>query len=124
MGHRWNCPTPWTAEREGERAFERGEGYWRNPYRDDGWGRSRCEDADRAWQRGYRDAERREEERQAERRAEERRREEARWRQQEQEQYDEQMRAEEEAYWETEQRLDAEYGAAVFEAMEAGSGNT
>lgn len=106
MSHRDYCPDDWTARREGERAFERGEGSWRNPY-----GESHssfdtpCEDADAAWRRGYREAERHEEERHAEERRQERRQEEMR----EQRHYEEQqmyaaadeadMRAEEQRYY-------------------------
>jgi hypothetical protein len=63
VSHRWDCPTDYEARRQGERAQERGEGRWRNPHGDtwrDGTG---CEEAERAWDRGHRDAERREEER-------------------------------------------------------------
>lgn len=115
MSHRWDCPTRWEAEREGQRAFERGEGSWRNPYNGD-WHNGRlgdgCEDAERAWRDGHRGAERREEERQEEQRIEQRRemhrREEAEY-----------LRAaEEQAYWDSiaEQQADDHY-AGMAEQM-------
>ena len=122
MGHRWDCPTDWEARRQGERSFERGDGSWRNPYRDD-WHRPSCEEAERAWSRGYRDAERQAEEHAAEQRAQARRdqarREEAEYfRMQEEEAqqqayYDEEIRQAEERHWEEMQRLDEEYGPEV-----------
>jgi len=122
MGHRWDCPTEWEARRQGERSFERGDGSWRNPYRDD-WHRPSCEEAEQAWNRGYRDAERQAEERAAEQRAQARReqyrREEAEYfRMQEEEAqqqayYDEETRQAEERHWEEMQRLDEEYGPEV-----------
>jgi hypothetical protein len=66
MSHRWDCPEPWTARREGERAFESGAGSWRNPYKEDSPYDHGCPEAEQSWQRGYREAERREEERQFE----------------------------------------------------------
>ena len=62
MSHREDCPDRWVARREGERAFDRGQGPWRNPYKssfpDEG-----CPEAAREWDRAYRDAEYQEEER-------------------------------------------------------------
>ena len=90
MSHRDSCPADWEACREGERAFERGWGT--NPYRSQ-WGEDHCEDAQRAWSRGFHYAEqqaedRRMEERAARRRHEEREMEESYWRQQEQDRQD------------------------------------
>lgn len=65
MAHRNDCPTEWEARREGERAA--GNGYGRNPYRDE------CEDAERAWDRGYRNMQERREEEEMQRRHEEER---------------------------------------------------
>ena len=57
MSHRHDCPDRWEARREGERASERGYGCYSNPYADryhDGRG---CEEAERNWEEGYRQAE-------------------------------------------------------------------
>jgi hypothetical protein len=67
MSHRWDCPDRWEARREGERAFERGTGIWRNPY-EDNFLEPNCPEAAEEWRRSYRAAEQREEERQAEER--------------------------------------------------------
>ena len=112
MSHRWDCPTPWEAEREGERAYERGRSSWSNPYDDrNSFDRHPCHEAERSWDRGYRYAERRHEEEVIEQRAAERRRQEREWAQQEEEalymqaqedwqqQYDEQMAADEAAHY-------------------------
>lgn len=60
MSHRWDCPTRWEAEREGERAHEYGRGQYSNPYDErnlSSWERDRaCPDAERAWDDGYRRA--------------------------------------------------------------------
>jgi hypothetical protein len=109
MGHRWDCPTRWEAERQGERAFERG--YGSNPYRET-WGETHCCEAERSWEDGRRAAELRDEERRSEERAAHRRREaremeEAYYRQLDEEQmqraYEQEAndyyRAEEEAYY-------------------------
>ena len=77
MSHRWSCPTDWEARLEGERASDYGRSRYSNPYREQ-YGESHCEDAERAWERGfcYREEQREEEaaaERAAERRAAERR---------------------------------------------------
>jgi hypothetical protein len=61
MTHREDCPTPYEARREGERAFENGRGSYSNPYRDD-YARDTCPDAEREWSYGFRDAERRRDE--------------------------------------------------------------
>ena len=73
MSHRWDCPTEWEARRDGERAAERGYGRGNNPYKEDFFNRSHCEEAERAWNRGHRYAEERREEEQAAERAAERR---------------------------------------------------
>lgn len=69
MSHRPSCPDEYDAKREGERAFDRGAGEWRNPYRDD------CDEAASAWSRGYREREREDEREHAEAAAAQRRRE-------------------------------------------------
>jgi len=56
MSHRWNCPTDYEARRQGERAQEYGRGSWSNPHRSS-WPDEGCDEAARAWDRGYRDAE-------------------------------------------------------------------
>src|SRR5262245_59914570 len=64
MSHRWDCPTRWEAEREGERAQEWGRSRSSNPYEEHYW-RPRdegCPEAAEAWRDGYRRAEIREEE--------------------------------------------------------------
>jgi hypothetical protein len=109
MSHRWNCPTRWEAERQGERAYERGEGSWRNPYREE-WGRDHCEDAERAWRDGHRNAERHEEERRAEQRQQERRQRE----QQEQWDYE---RQQSEAYFDQLEEDDRYYRAMEAAAL-------
>lgn len=96
MSHRDSCPTDWEARREGERAFDRG--YGSNPYRG-GYGEDRCEEAERAWRRGYsaaeeRHSEERAAERAAQRRAYERVDEDAYYAEQERRYYDEQLWAE------------------------------
>ena len=86
---------PWQVRQEGERAHERGEGSFRNPY----GGSYEYEDhqRERLWDDGHRDAQRREGNR-AEEEAEERRA----WRRREEEQrrweHEDQMRREEEEY--------------------------
>lgn len=67
MSHRDSCPPRWEAERQGERAFERG--YGSNPYRGD-FHDEGCPEAERAWRSGFYGAERREEERREEERIE------------------------------------------------------
>lgn len=107
MSHRWSCPDDWTARREGERALERGDGYWRNPYEDRWRDGSGCEDAERAWARGYRDAERQEEERVEEARVERHRAE-------------VQRQAEEQWAYESQQEQEyREWADAKYAAMEA-----
>jgi hypothetical protein len=69
MSHRFDCPSKYEARRTGERAFERGDGSWRNPYKSD-WPDEGCPEAAQEWRRGYRDAERRQEEREEEERIE------------------------------------------------------
>jgi hypothetical protein len=102
MSHRDECPTDYEARRQGERAYERGDGSWRNPYRDDYSG-ERCEDAERYWRRGYEAAEQRHEEQMAEERSAQRRAEE---RAQEERYY---LQMQEEAYYrEMEERAYAE----------------
>lgn len=104
MSHRWDCPDPWDARREGERAYESGYGRYSNPYDDPFTG---CRDADDEWRRGYSAAEERaEEERAAEEAAERRRAEEAAYER-------ERERAEWEAYMEEQQR--AAYEASLQE---------
>jgi hypothetical protein len=56
MSHRDSCPDEYDARREGERAHERGRGYYSNPYHDREEG---CDEAASAWSRGYRAAEER-----------------------------------------------------------------
>lgn len=69
MSHRWNCPTRWEAERQGERAYERGQSRYNNPY--DRWNAGHpsaldhCREAERSWEDGHRQAERRHDEEQA-----------------------------------------------------------
>ena len=63
MSHRWDCPSRWEAEREGEDAFRRCER--ENPH-EDRYGREGCPEAAKAWDEGFRYAERRDEERRAE----------------------------------------------------------
>ena len=102
MSHRDSCPDDYEARRQGERAYERGDGSWRNPYRDDYSG-ERCEDAELYWRRGYEYAEQRHEEQTAEERAAQRRAEE---RAQEERYY---LQMQEEAYYrEMEERAYAE----------------
>jgi hypothetical protein len=62
MSHRSDCPDRWTAEREGERAFEYGRGRYANPYDD----RDGCPEASQSWDDGFRRAERHDEERREE----------------------------------------------------------
>lgn len=61
MSHRWDCPTRWEAEREGERAQEYGRSRSSNPH-ESMWGDEGCPEAAEAWRSGYRRAEMREEE--------------------------------------------------------------
>lgn len=61
MSHRWNCPDRRDAERDGERAYDRGVSRLRNPY-DTFDPRERCDEAVDAWRDGYRRAEMRDEE--------------------------------------------------------------
>ena len=109
MSHRYDCPTRWQAEREGERAFERG--YGGNPYR------SQCRDAERAWDGGHRYAESREEDRRNDERRERarqdaiqaalayhQRQEDDYWNAMEQQEMADAARAEEEAYYADEWR--------------------
>ena len=96
MSHRWDCPTDYEARRRGERAFERGDGSWRNPYKEQ-IGEQSCSEAEENWQRGYRAAERREEEHIAELHREQRRQEESRYNEaMEQQQYEQRMAEQEE----------------------------
>lgn len=113
MSHRWNCPDEWTARREGERAQERGEGRWRNPYEDRWHDGSGCEDAERAWERGYRDAERHAEEREEEARAMRRRQEREREEYEMQHYYESQQ--EDDRY---RQYLDEQYSAYLQEQLD------
>ena len=98
MSHLNSCPDSYTARREGERAADYGYGSFRNPYHDD------CDEAARAWDRGYYAEQERLDEEARERRAAERRADE---------------RAQEEAYleqqyWEDMRRAeDAEYERAM-----------
>lgn len=61
MSHRWDCPTRWEAEREGERAQEWGRSRSSNPH-ESLWQDEGCPEAAEAWRAGYRRAEIREEE--------------------------------------------------------------
>jgi hypothetical protein len=93
MGHRWDCPTDYEAEREGGRAAERGRSIYSNPYSDHGF--QPCHEAEENWERGFRREQRAIEDRQEEERMEarraEQRREEARWEEYwSQQQYEEQ----------------------------------
>ncbi len=101
MSHRWDCPSRWDAEREGERAFERGAARWSNPY--DDWAGNGCREAERHWEDGYRAAERQAEYRAEEARAERAAAERREWARQE-------AAAEEEYYWRQQQEEEeAEY---------------
>lgn len=113
MSHRDSCPDRWTAHREGERAYERGSGSYSNPY--DHWnGGGGCRGAEREWESGRRDAERRAEE-QREQEAASRR---ARHQREEQEMqwaYEAQCRADEEQRYheECQAELETEYYAEL-----------
>lgn len=110
-------PDEYEARRQGERSQEWGEGNWSNPYRDSG----RNDEIERAWDRGYRDAELRAEEealerRRAERRAEEREREEYEMRvAAEQAEYEAAMeadlQAQQEREWQAQYELEAKQSA-------------
>ena len=108
MSHRWDCPTRWQAEREGERAFERGSGRWNNPYDRQRFERDNCREAQRSWEDGHRQAERRAEEQAIERRQSERREQEREWARLDQ-------IAQEQAEWERhcEEAQQADYEAAM-----------
>lgn len=72
MGHRWDCPSRYEAEREGERAQEWGRSRSSNPH-ESIWGPDEgCPEAADAWRDGYRRAEMREEEQREEAAAEQR----------------------------------------------------
>lgn len=106
MSHRWDCPTRWEAEREGERAYERGS--WSNPYERKPFEDDHCREAERSWEDGRRYAERRHEEQQAEERASRQAAQRRQWAQEE----------EEASYWrqqeeEHNRQMEEEYNAAM-----------
>lgn len=103
MGHRWNCPSDWEAEREARWAAQRdAESHWGKSYSDP----YECDHANRAYRDEYdstyrrREEELAEERRYAQRRAQQRAEEEEYERQcYEAAEQEAAMRAEEEAYW-------------------------
>lgn len=109
MSHRWDCPTRWNAERQGERAFERGDGSWSNPYARQPGQWDNCRDAERAWEDGRRSAERREEEHRIEARQQRQRAEQRQW--------EEQARWAERQQYEEDRQYEAAMEAAYYDQL-------
>jgi hypothetical protein len=107
MTHRASCPRPWEARQQGERDFNRFVPSWENPYQRKPFEWDHCREAERAWEDGRRQAERRYEEEVAARRMAGRRREEQEW-----------ARIEEEAYY-ARREEDAQYQQWCDEQMAA-----
>lgn len=133
MSHTDSCPSDWEARREGERAFDRGRSRSSNPYDDQyayrGYGDPPyCEDAARAFDRGYNAArQQREDEEYEARRAEEAARQRAedeyyeriRYERQQEEQYYQELAEQEAAEMEAEAQAAEEAAAKAAEAEAA-----